>query len=133
MSRIRTVSIVFAAACFACLPANAQETSSGFSLPLEFTGNLLYGNLPTSETRAPSFSPGFRTSAYPTLQLGSHWFVYSALDVQSSSLFGYESGPENDSPVRFHVLQAFAGYNATIRNASIQVKAGRLGSASMLF
>jgi hypothetical protein len=124
MSRTRAVSIALAAG-FACLLANAQEASSGFSLPLELTGDLLYGDLPKGET----VSPGFRASAYPTLQLGSHWFVYSALDLQSSSLFGYESGPANDRPVRFHVLQAFLGYNKVIRNASIQLKAGQLGSA----
>ena len=124
MSRTRAISIALAAG-FACLLANGQEASSGFSLPLELTGDLLYGNLPEGET----FSPGFRASAYPTLQLGSHWFAYSALDLQSSSLFGYESGPETDHPVRFHVLQAFVGYNKVIRNASIQLKAGQLGSA----
>lgn len=124
MSRTRAISIALAAG-FACLLANGQEVSSGFSLPLELTGDLLYGNLPKGET----FSPGFRASTYPTLQLGSHWFAYSALDLQSSSLFGYESGPENDHPVRFHALQAFVGYNRVIRNASIQLKAGQLGSA----
>ncbi len=110
---------------FGCVLANAQEASSGFSLPIELTGDLLYGDLPKGET----VSPGFRASAYPSLQFGSHWFAYSALDLQSSSLFGYESGPENDNPVRFHVLQAFVGYNKTIRKASIQLKAGQLGSA----
>jgi hypothetical protein len=124
MSRALAVSIAVVAG-FASLLANAQEASSGFSLPVEFTGDLLYGNLPKGEM----VSPGFRATAYPTLQLGSHWFVYSALDLQSSSLFGYESGPENDHPVRFHVLQAFVGYNKVIRNASIQLKAGQLGSA----
>src|SRR4051794_21529809 len=124
MRRTRTISIALAAG-FACLLANAQEANSGFSLPLELTGDLFYGNLPYDKT----LSPGFRASAYPTLQFGSHWFVYSALELQSSSLYGYKSGPENDRPVRFYVLQAFAGYNKVIRNASIQVKAGQLGSA----
>ena len=109
--------------------ANAQEANAGFSLPLEFTGDLRYGNLPKGETDAPSFSPGFRASLYPTIQFGSHWFAYSALDVQSSNLYGYDSGPDNDRPVRFHLLQAFAGYHTTVRNVSIVVKAGRLSSA----
>jgi hypothetical protein len=128
MKRTRPVWIALAVS-FAGLLANAQEANSGFSIPLELTGNLLYGNLPNSETGTASFSPGFRASLYPTLQLGSHWFAYSALDVQSSSLFGYESGPEYDHPVRFYLLQAFVGYNKSFRNVSIVVKAGRLGSA----
>jgi hypothetical protein len=109
--------------------ANAQEAEAGLSVPLEFSGDLLYGNLPKSEGNAPSFSPGFRASLYPTLQLNSHWFAYSALDVQSSSLYGYESEPDNDRPVQFHALQAFVGYHTMVRNVSIVVKAGQLASA----
>lgn len=128
MKRTRPVWIALALS-FACLLANAQEANSGFSLPLELAGDLLYGNTPNSETGTSSFSPGFRASLYPTLQLGPHWFAYSALDVQSSSRFGYESGPEYDHPVRFHLLQAFVGYSKSFRNASMILKAGRLGSA----
>lgn len=109
--------------------ANAQEAAAGLSVPLELTGDLLYGNLPNGGTNAPSLSPGFRASAYPTLQLSSHWFAYSALDVQSSSFFGYESGPDDESSVQFHLLQAFAGYHTMVRNVSIVIKAGRLASA----
>lgn len=128
MNRACPAWIVLAMSLGGCL-ANAQEASAGFSLPVQLTGDLLYGNLPTEETDAPSFSPGFRASIYPMLQLGPHWFAYSVLDLQSSTLYGYESGPENDRPVRFYLIQAFAGYHTTIRNVSIVAKAGRLSSA----
>ena len=106
----------------ACLAASAQEATSGFSVPAELTGSSLYSN-------SQSFSPTFRVAAYPTLQLGPHWFAYSALDARSSSLFGYQSGPAYHQAVRFDLLQAFLGYTHDIRKGSIVVKAGRLSSA----
>lgn len=132
MSRVYAIGISLALG-LGIATVKGQEANAGISVPVEISGNLLYGNLPKSYTDGPSFSPGFRASIYPSLQLSSHWFAYSALDVQSSSWLGYQSGPDNDRPVQFHLLQAFAGYQTAVRNVSIVVKAGRLSSAFGIF
>jgi hypothetical protein len=111
-----------------CVIAQAQEASSGISVPVTIGGDVLYGNLQNSYAGA-SAAAGFRVGLSPAVRLGDHWFVYSALEVRSSSYFAYDSGPDTDQEVRFKLMQAFLGYNRTIKKASILVKAGRLNSA----
>jgi hypothetical protein len=60
--------------------------------------------------------------------LGAHWFLYSSLNLYSSSYFT-GSSYHSEQAVDFNLMQAFVGYSAKIGGTSLLFKAGRLSSA----
>jgi hypothetical protein len=107
----------------------AQETDYGISVPVTVTGNLLYTNAKQTDYRLSTGSAaGFRAIASPTLNLGEHWFAYSALHLYSSSYFT-GSDYHSEQSIGFDVMQAFLGYSMKIGQTSVLLKAGRLSSA----
>jgi hypothetical protein len=120
--------------CFACLSLTAQEASFGLSVPITISGDTQYTNGPATEYHgATSATAGFRAVISPTLKLGPHWFVYSALDVHSSSYLPYRMGSDEDQRVQFDTMQAFVGYTTTVSGATLLLEAGQLSSAFGLF
>lgn len=115
---------------FACLSAAAQETTSGLSIPVTLSGELRYT---PGDSGDGQLKPGFRAVVAPYLRLGPHWFLYSALDVHSSSYFPYQIGAYGDQPVDVALMQAFLGYTGKVSGASFLIKAGQLSSAFGLF
>ncbi len=79
------------------------------------------------------FEPGFRAVISPALSLGAHWFVYSALEADSTSYFAYETGVPEGESVQVHLMQAFIGCTRCVSKASILIKAGQLNSTFGLF
>ena len=118
-----------------CLaPDQGQEAASGISVPITISGDARV--LPASSAEdggKGSITAGFRSVLSPTLKLGSHWFVYSALDVHSSKYFTYSTESDENQPVQFELLQAFVGYSTTLSKASLLIKAGQISSAFGLF
>ncbi len=116
------------------LSVSAQETSSGFVIPVTISGDARYAR--SSENGQPTSSGvkgGFRGMISPSLRLGSHWFAYSVFDTQSSSYLDYAAGLDNDRAVSFTLMQAYVGYKTSFKSASLLVKAGRLASAFGLY
>jgi hypothetical protein len=127
MLKRSTVLLVLLAAA-ACGVA-AQESAYGISVPVTITGNALYTNAKqTDDGLLRSGSAGFRAVASPTLNLGTHWFLYSSLNLYSSSYFT-GSPYHSERAVDFDLMQAFAGYSAKIGGTSLLFKTGRLSSA----
>lgn len=110
-------------------PALAQDATFGLTMPVTLGGAAIYTQRP--QTADPSSSPvtgGFRGVVYPTLQLGTHWFAYAAVQVEYTPYFYYDTYyPEHDWYLE--TLQAFIGYAARTQNTTWVFKAGRLSSA----
>ena len=116
------------------LRVRGQEAESGVSLPITVSGNTRAAwTAPAEDNEGNSTAAGFRAVLSPTLKFGSHWLAYSAIDVHSSKYFYYETGSEENQPVQFELMQAFVGYSATFRKATVLIKAGQLSSAFGLF
>lgn len=110
--------------------AASEESTYGITVPLTLTGNLLYTNAKqTDDGLRAATAAGFRALITPSISLGSHWFLYSAVDIQSSSYFTGTGYTEDAPPVRARVVQAFAGYSGKLGSLSFLVKAGQLSSA----
>ncbi len=110
--------------------AAGDESTYGVTVPLTLTSNLLYTNAKqTDEGLRNATSVGFRALISPSVRLGSHWFLYSAFDIQSASYFTGTGYTEDQPPVRARVAQAFAGYSDKVGKLSFLVKAGQLSSA----
>jgi hypothetical protein len=101
-----------------------QEAQSGLSIPVTISG---IGRYNYNAADGSSGSGGFRALVSPSLQLGSHWFAYAVLGAQSESYLDYSIGSEKT--VRFTPVEAYVGYKADLRAASLLIKAGRLASA----
>jgi hypothetical protein len=106
--------------------ASGQEASSGIQLPVTVGADARVSG---SSADGYAVSGGFRALLSPELQLGPHWFAYSVLGAQSSNYFDYTMGADNDNPVSFSLLQAYAGYKAEFKAATLLLKGGRLASA----
>ena len=121
-----------------CVPAvlvsltcltEAQEADYGISVPITLSGDVAYSNgLQSEDAGQSSITPGFRAVLSPSVRLGPHWFLYSNLDIRSSSYSMYETGPDQPE-VQFRAMQAFVGYAARMKNTSLLFKAGQLTSA----
>ena len=109
--------------------ARSQEAEYGIFVPITFSGDLAYrhGLQSEDEVRA-SITPGFRAVLSPTVRLGPHWFLYSDLELRSSSYSTYRTGADQPD-VQFRAMQAHVGYTTRIRRASLLLKAGQLTSA----
>lgn len=104
---------------------HGQEATSGISLPLTFSGGAGYANGPQNT----GVSGAFRAVVSPSLTLGPHWFAYAALETRSSSYLGYTGPTEDEQSINFTPMQAYVGYRADIKGASLIFKAGQLSSA----
>jgi hypothetical protein len=123
-------STLFLATLILPLASSGQEASSGISIPITISGDVLYGNGAAAQPgQNSSITGGVRGVVSPSLKLGPHWFIYSSVELYSSSYFSYEAGLDNDQPVHAHVMQAFVGYTRNIGRATLIVKAGQLSSA----
>jgi hypothetical protein len=129
-SAVKLVSIAALFIGLASATAEAQEAEYGISVPVTLSGDVAYrSGLQSQAAGQTSLTPGFRAVLSPTVRLGPHWFVYSNLEVRSSSYFTYETGADDQPDVQFNVMQAFVGYTTRVGNASLLVKAGQLSSA----
>lgn len=124
------VTLFIACLCTAASGAIGQESNWGVSVPVTVTGNLLYTNAKQSDDYRLSAgsAAGFRAVASPTVNLGEHWFAYSALHLYSSSYYT-GSAYRSEQAVGFDLMQAFVGYATKIGQTSVLIKAGRLSSA----
>ena len=122
---IRAISFVGLLAAAAA----AQDSNFGISMPVTVSGGAMYtqrlqfedpGNSPTTG--------GLRAVIYPTLQLGSHWFAYAAVQARFTPYFYYDAY-DPDHEWYLETLQAFLGYAIRSEKSSIVFKAGRLSSA----
>jgi hypothetical protein len=110
----------------ACVAANAQQQEDrGISVPATLSANGLYTHTwpPGEGYRITSTSAGLRGVVSPSFMLGTHWFVYFAVDAHSPSYFSYKTGSD------FNLMQGFLGYTVTKRSMTLLVKAGQLSSA----
>lgn len=111
------------------IPAAAQDAGFGVSIPVIVSGGAMYtGRLQLGEPDASPLTGGLRAVVYPTVQLGSHWFVYAAVQGRLAPYFYYDAY-EPDHEVYFDTLQAFLGYQVRTEKTSWVFKAGRLSSA----
>ncbi len=70
----------------------------------------------------------FARCFYPSLKLGSGWFAYSAVQVDSTPYFYYDAYyPPRE--VETYLLQGFVGYSHASESRAISVKVGKLSSA----
>jgi hypothetical protein len=126
---VKTVCILAAVVSLASATASAQEAEYGISVPITLSGDVAYSHgLQSEDAGRTSITPGFRAVLAPTIRLGPHWFLYSNLEVRSSSYSTYRTGADQPE-VQFHAMQAFVGYATRIRKASLLLKAGQLTSA----
>lgn len=127
---LKHLLFVFCCALAVGRGASDEESAYGVSIPITVTGNLLYTNSKqTDEGLRTATTAGFRALVSPSVSLGSHWFLYSAIDIQSASYFTGTGYAYDEAPVRFRAVQAFAGYSGKTGKTSFLVKAGQLSSA----
>jgi hypothetical protein len=122
------VQVMFLA-CAVAGVVKAQEAQSSFSVPVNLSAGAMYTQrLQLSDPNNSAEAVGFRAMIYPQVKLGSHWFGYAAVQVDSNPYFYYDAfSPE--WKVETDVIQAFMGYSYKRGNFSIIAKAGRLSSA----
>jgi hypothetical protein len=123
------------AAMILAMPAGllmAQETTEptfSLSLPVTLSGAAMYSE--RLQLANPDDSPataGFRAMLYPTVNLGSNWFGYAAIQLREAPYFYYDAfNPEHE--FNTDVIQALVGYRAHVGQTAIMIKAGRLSSA----
>lgn len=125
---VRNVTLVVVAITVV-LPLQAQEADSGFTMPITLSVGAMYTH--RWDAASPGSGPlqgGFRSMFYPSLKLGQHWFVYSALQLSSSPYFFFEANSATNR-VKARVIQSFVGYIRGSQKKSITVKVGQLSSA----
>ncbi len=129
-TRLQRLCLVLILGSLACFTAKAQEAEYGISVPVTLSGDLTYRNgTQAEESGQSSVAPGFRALLSPTIRIGPHWFLYSDLEVRSSSYFTYQTGSDSEAKVQATLRQAFVGYETKIGTANLLVKAGQLTSA----
>jgi hypothetical protein len=128
-----SLSISLFAALLLPFYARSQEATAGLSVPVTISGNAQYSRTSESGSSSDNYRDfAFRALIAPSLQLGPHWFAYSAVDVRSSSYGGYEaSGP--GSAVTATLMQGYLGYKTDWKDAALLFKGGRLASAFGLY
>ncbi len=122
---------LFWSALFAALavPALAQDSNYGFSLPVTISGGAMYtGRVQFEDPGSAPVTGGFQFALYPTLTLGPHWFFYAAEQFRYAPYYYYDAyDPDHEWYVQ--TIQAFAGYQIRHEKTSVVFKAGRLASA----
>jgi len=107
----------------------AQEADYGVALPATLSAGGMYSHAWEQATpTAGPLEPGFQLMVYPSLKLGEHWYVYSALDVNLSPYYPFQAESATNR-LEFYVIQAFAAYHRAKGSRSLTVKAGQLSSA----
>jgi hypothetical protein len=107
----------------------AQEAQVGLAMPLEITVGMLDTDRARSyDPSAAPFTVGFHVLAEPELKLGTHWYVYSAVQVRSTPFF-YQDAFSPDRQIKTDLLQGFVGYTRSWNKVTLSVKAGKLASA----
>jgi hypothetical protein len=130
--RLTALAPLFAAVLWP-LCAFPQEAAAGLSVPVTVSGVAGYSR--TSESGEPAYQDenvGVRAVIQPSLQLGPHWFVYSAVDMRSSAYGQYGNSPQA-AAVAATLMQGYLGYKTELKTVSILIKAGRLTSAFGLY
>jgi hypothetical protein len=113
----------------AAAPLAAQDSNFGISLPVTASGGAMYTRRPQlGEPDASPITGGFRGVVYPTLQLGSHWFAYAAVQTELTPYLYYDAY-DSEHEWYLETLQAFLGYAIRTEKDSLVIKAGRLSSA----
>jgi len=129
MKRICLVLSLLLTSASTCLRLEAQEADFGVSVPLTITAGVLETDRPKSmDPLAASLTAGFRALVMPQLKLGSHWFVYSAIQVRSTPFF-YQDTYDSERTIDTDLLQLLVGYTASWKDTTISVKVGKLSSA----
>jgi hypothetical protein len=107
----------------------AQDASRGVLMPFTVSGGVLASERSRpADPDAATVAPGFRAVFYPSLKIDSHWFAYSAIQVQSKPFFYYDAFyPQKDVNTRIH--QLFLGYSWNGEESAVAVKVGELPSA----
>lgn len=123
---------VAAAACLGgllTLASNAQDSETGFSLPVTLSGGAMYTQrLQLANPIGSPFTGGVNGMLYPTIKLGSHWFAYAAIEARLNPYLYYDAyNPEHEW--YGNVIQAFVGYSFETRGTTVVFKAGQLASA----
>ena len=112
-----------------CLPALAQEASSGIDLLATVTGEAVYDHALTESPRDGSpVVAGFRSMLYPTFKIAEHWTISGAVDVNSRPYF-QEDFSSQGFGVTTRILQANIAYSRVWKGGSVVVRAGQLSSA----
>jgi hypothetical protein len=111
------------------MPVSAQEADAGITLPVTITGGALYTRrTQIADPAAGRISAAFHAALYPSLKLGPHWFVYSAVHLRSTPFYYYDTY-ESGHELKAELMQAFLGYARTHKKTSVLVKAGQVSSA----
>jgi hypothetical protein len=117
------------AAQYGSSPGNSQEAQISVVVPVAITGGILdTRRAQPDDLAAPSLTVGFRVLATPQLKLGSHWFIYSAVQVYSSPFF-YQDKFSSDRYREIDLLQGFVGYTRAVRKATWGFRVGQLSTA----
>ena len=112
-----------------CTELAAQDAQIGIALPLTLSGGILdTGRAQSDEPSAPRLFAGFRLLARPEVKLGSHWYIYSALQLRSTPYF-YQDAYNAGRHIDLDVLQGFLGYTRSWNQAALAIKLGKLSSA----
>jgi len=109
--------------------ADAQDARLGLAVPLTITGGILdTRRAEPDDPSAPSWTAGFRLLTTPQLKLGSHWYIYSAIQVYSSPFF-YQDKFSADRYYEIDLLQGFVGYTRAWGKATLGLRVGQLSTA----
>ncbi len=125
---LRTLALASAMVCLT-LSVRAQEADFGLSVPVTASFGVLDSQrLQLATPSASQVAPGLRFMLYPALKLGSHWFVYAAVQVRMRPYFYYDAF-SSEREWDTDVTQAFLGYAFHPGKVSVVFKAGRLSTA----
>jgi hypothetical protein len=112
-----------------CTRLAAQNAQIGVALPFTASGEFLdTGRGLYVDPNASQAFAAFRFLALPQFKIGSHWYGYGALQVQSTPYF-YQDAYDTERKVEFSMLQAFVGYARSWDHTALNVKVGKLSSA----
>lgn len=118
------------AAAIPAVPALAQESDYGVSLPVTISGGGFYSHrLQLSDRKDNPGAAGFRVMLYPTIKLSSHWFAYAAFQARSMPYFYYDAFFSDRKEIYTDVVQAYIGYTFRRGRTTVVFKAGHLSTA----
>jgi hypothetical protein len=126
---MRDVLMTVLAALLASPLCAAQDASRGVLMPFTISGGVVVSDRArAADPDAARAVPGFRAVFYPSLKIDSHWFAYSAIQVQSRPFLYYDAFyPQKDVDVRVH--QLLLGYSWNGEDSAVSVRIGELPSA----
>lgn len=123
----RNILVVLLAGLVAA--ANAQESLSGLSVPTTVSaGGFFTERTDESSSFDSPWSGGLRAVAYPALRINRNWYVGSAIQVATESIF-YENFDAARYKPRLNVLQGFVAYERYAGRKMLRVKAGQMSTA----